>query len=88
MRNFEEMVPRVHHVFDEWPAHKLNNVFLTLQCCMNEVIECNGDNDYRIVHMKKERLERDGRLPRSIRMTQTLPWEDLLQDDNGEDDGD
>jgi hypothetical protein len=69
-KNVSLMVERVTRIFDEWPAQKLNNVFLTLQTCMNQVIECLGDNDYKLVHMNKARLERLGLLPRSIRVTE------------------
>ena len=65
----DDLVLRVAETFEEWPAYKMNNVFLTLQSCMNEVIKCLGDNDYKIQHMNKERLERLGILPRSIRVT-------------------
>ena len=33
---------------------------------MQEVILSNGNNEYEIVHMNKERLERSGTLPVSI----------------------
>jgi hypothetical protein len=47
---------------------KLNDVFLTLQTCMNQIIKAHGSNDYKIVHMDKDRLERLGLSPQSIEM--------------------
>ena len=49
MQNITKMVPRVMTVFQRWPRYKLNNVFLTLQHCMNEIISCNGDNNYCLI---------------------------------------
>ena len=34
---------------------------------MNEIIASNGGNSYAIPHMSKDKLEKDGKLPRSIR---------------------
>ena len=83
-KNVNLMVERVMKIFDEWPAQKLNNVFLTLQTCMNQVIECLGDNDYKLVHMNKGRLERLGLLPRSIRMTEDAERFNESMDDRGD----
>jgi hypothetical protein len=68
-KNINEMVKRVSQIFEEWPCNKLNHVFLTLQTCMNQVIECLGNNTYKIEHMNKPRLERLEVLPRTIEVT-------------------
>ena len=68
-KDIEEMMARVRICFDEYPHNKLNNIFLTLQTCMNEIIDCDGGNHYDIVHLNKLRLERLGELPQSIYMT-------------------
>ena len=68
-KNMDEMVQRVLNVFQNWPSQRLDNTFLTLQCVMNQVIECLGNNDYKLEHMNKKRLEKLGELPRSIRVT-------------------
>ena len=49
----DEMVERVEQVFANWPKEKSNNVFLTLQTCMNKILDANGDNNYKIVHTKR-----------------------------------
>ena len=36
--------------------------WLTLQCCFNQIIPHNGDNDYNIEHILKEKLECTGQL--------------------------
>jgi hypothetical protein len=66
--NIGEFIARVLQLYQTYPHVKLNNVFLTLQTCMNQIIEANGSNDYQLVHMNKARLERIGMLPQSIEM--------------------
>ena len=38
-------------------------MWLTLHSVFNQIILCNGDNDYNIEHLSKEKLERRGQLP-------------------------
>lgn len=93
-QTLEQLVENVLEVWDIYPAYKINNLWLTLQCCMNEIIECHGDNDYRIPHMNKQRLERLGQLPVSIPVTPLVDvWEgeplvniDEISDDDMEED--
>ncbi|KAH0704895.1 hypothetical protein KY289_009971 [Solanum tuberosum] len=47
-------------------VERLNNVFWTLQCCMNEVMKDSGGNNYKVPHMNKERLEEND-LPLQVR---------------------
>ncbi|RHY77922.1 hypothetical protein DYB30_005232 [Aphanomyces astaci] len=44
----------------------LNANFLTLQCCMQEVMRVEGDNCYKIPHMKKAKLAAVGMLPEVV----------------------
>ncbi|XP_026452429.1 uncharacterized protein LOC113352886 [Papaver somniferum] len=61
-----ELVAGVEKSFREYPSYLINNVFLTLQTCMNEILKKKGDNDYYIPHMKKDHLIRIGELPTCI----------------------
>ncbi|XP_026415839.1 uncharacterized protein LOC113311209 [Papaver somniferum] len=61
-----ELVAGVEKSFRECPSYLINNVFLTLQTCMNEILKKKGDNDYYIPHMKKDHLIRIGELPTCI----------------------
>ena len=38
-------------------------MWLTLQSVFNQIILCNGNNDYNIEHLSKEKLEQAGQLP-------------------------
>ena len=80
-----ELMNKVITCFNMYPHAKLNDVFLTLQCCMNKIIEQNGDNDYQIPHINKRGLERQGILPRSIWVTTS---ENLLEADSNNNDSD
>ena len=62
-RNALELIEQVLRAHAEYPAKKINHLFLTLQACMNEIIVSQGNNDYVIPHLSKAKLEREGRLP-------------------------
>ena len=53
----------------EFPRKKIDAGFLTLQCCMNSILECDGGNEYKIEHMSKAKLDHAGQLPISVRAT-------------------
>ena len=69
-KNMNELVESVKSAFDEYSWRKLNNNWLTLQTCFNQIIKNQGSNNYSIVHMNKAQLERLGQLPRSIMATE------------------
>jgi hypothetical protein len=54
--NAEGTAPISSSVVEQYEYSKLNNAFLTLQCCMNSIIDCGGDNSYKIVHMGKGQI--------------------------------
>ncbi|XP_057796058.1 uncharacterized protein LOC131012156 [Salvia miltiorrhiza] len=76
-KNVEELLENVKAAYEEYPPEKLNNVFLTLQGCYQEIIKCKGGNNYKIPHMNKERLSRQGILPRCIQVEESLVKESL-----------
>ena len=61
-----KLIEKVQKCFEDYPHTKINNAFLTLMCCMNEIVKIGGDNCYKIPHMSKAKLEWDGTLPWSI----------------------
>jgi hypothetical protein len=73
------LITHVQRAYDLFPREKINHCWLTLQSCFNEIIEAHGGNDYKIVHMGKERLERNGQLPLVLEVTETA--KDLLGED-------
>ena len=62
----DELVSAVEKAYWEFPVEELNNVFLTLQTCMLEVMKVSGANNYKIPHMNKHKLLRNGHLPECI----------------------
>ncbi|KAL5717415.1 hypothetical protein ACHQM5_010420 [Ranunculus cassubicifolius] len=65
-RTVRELICAVEKSFNEYPAEKLNRVFLTLQMCMREIMKVEGSNKYKIPHMNKARWEREGNLPTQV----------------------
>ena len=50
----------------------LNKVFLSLQEAMKGVLQCKGDNNYRLKHMKNDKLLKDNMLPVALHCDQEL----------------
>ena len=72
-----ELIDKVETCFNNYHVNKLNHIWLTLQSCMNEIIEEKGDNKYKIPHTNKARLERLNQLPISLAVTQEAHNYDL-----------
>jgi hypothetical protein len=62
----EEIMDCVTQAYNEYPANKLNRMWVTLQSIYNCVIETHGYNVYKIPHMNKEKLERENLQPRAL----------------------
>jgi len=58
--------------FLEQNRKNLNKVFLSLQQAMTAVLQCKGDNNYRLKHMSKDKLMNDNTLPVSLNCDQEL----------------
>ena len=81
--NEEELIKSVEKAYGEYPWHKLNRVWLTLQSCFNMITENDGGNDYKIPHMGKESLDRRGLLPPVLDVTPAATaWLNPTMDDD------
>ena len=81
--NEEELIKLVEKAYGEYPHHKLNHVWLTLQSCLNKIIENDGGNDYKILHMGKQSLQRRGLLPVVLDVTPAASaWLNPTMDDD------
>ena len=67
MSNIDDLIKCTEDAYNNIPTTKVENVFLTLQCCMEASMKEMGRNSYKIPHTSKEKLRREGRLPISIR---------------------
>ena len=87
--NEEELIKSVEKAYGEYPMHKLNYVWLTLQSCLNMIIENDGGNNYKIPHMGKESLARRGLLPGVLDVTPAASaWLNPMMDDDSSQDSD
>ena len=66
VRGLDDLIQAVSSAFDNLLPETLNKVFLTLQECMNQIMEVDGSNRYTVPHMSKDQLSRRGELPVSI----------------------
>jgi hypothetical protein len=62
----DDLIQNVTIEYENYNPVILNQVFLTLQSCMIQVLKDNGGNKYKIAHMNKERLEAQGMLPKAF----------------------
>ena len=83
------LIASVNQAFDQYEWRKLRNSWLTLQCCYTSIIESYGSNHYKIEHMNKAKLEREGKLPSAIVVTdwasQFYPESDNEMEDDTDD---
>ena len=87
--NEEELIKSVEKAYGEYPYCKLNHVWLTLQSSLNMIVENDGGNDYQILHMGKESMERRGLLPWVLDVTPTAnAWLNPTMDDDSDQDSD
>lgn len=63
--------------FENFLSVKSNHIFLTLQSCMTEIMKAKGSHKYKIPHMKKVMLEKDGKLLNQIKCDLMLVQEIL-----------
>ena len=62
-KNEEELIQSVSMAYESYPWNKINHTWLTLQCFFNQIIMHNRDNNNKIDHISKEKLECIGKLP-------------------------
>jgi len=65
-RTIDNLIENVQKTWDAYDASSLNRIWLTHQSVLDEIILNDGGNDYDIPHINKDRLERMGKLPESL----------------------
>ena len=62
--NIDELVTMVTEAYWDFPSIKIEKGFVTLATVIDQILVCRGDNTYKIPHIGKDRMIRDGTLPR------------------------
>ncbi|CAN0057340.1 unnamed protein product, partial [Scytosiphon promiscuus] len=62
-RTVDQLISAVKDAWQAVTPVVLNRVWLSLQACLQETMLAGGDNDYKIPHLHKEKLENAGTLP-------------------------
>ncbi|XP_028787991.1 uncharacterized protein LOC114743975 [Neltuma alba] len=71
----DDLIAAVIRSFESFPSTKSNKIFLTLQCCMVEILKDRGSNKYDLPHIRKEVMEKEGPLPNQIKCDPKLVQE-------------
>ncbi|KAH7847324.1 hypothetical protein Vadar_024741 [Vaccinium darrowii] len=71
-KTIDELVDAVEKSFEEMSSDNLNRVFLTLQSCMIEIMKVNRGNNYKLPHMGKSHLIRNGILPSQLQCDRAI----------------
>ena len=61
--NANQLIKMVLDTFAAYDKGKLNRIWLTYMMVLNKILEHGGRNDYKLGHLKKAKLERQGQLP-------------------------
>ncbi|XP_074282795.1 uncharacterized protein LOC141607339 [Silene latifolia] len=81
IKTVDDLVNEVMQAFIDYSPSKLNNIFLSLQAVMVEIMKCKGHNNFSLPHMGKGHLVAIGMLPRNLEVNVELVREciDYLQ---------
>lgn len=74
-KTMDGLINAVVNSFHDLTAITLNNVFLSLQGCMIEIMKLQGNNCYKIPHMGKGALIRSDRHPLNLEVPMELAIE-------------
>jgi hypothetical protein len=83
----DELIEHVRAAYAAYNPRTLNKVWLTHQQCMIKCMEERGSNKYKLPHMRKGALEREGLLPTSLHIpiklaSQTQALVDAVDNEN------
>jgi hypothetical protein len=83
-KNVDELINQVEQAFNDFDPRKIEKGYVTLQSVLEEIILCNGDNNYRIPHLKKDSyLRQNGQLQWQLRASEKV-LESLIESDEME----
>jgi len=65
-KNELELIAMVQAALEDCPIVTLKKLWATHQSVVNEITKCAGHNQFKIPHMNKDKLEKEGRLSRRL----------------------
>ncbi|KAK9725658.1 hypothetical protein RND81_05G160500 [Saponaria officinalis] len=71
-KNVEELVKNVQDAYERETVECLDNVWLSLQACMVEMMKMKGHNNYKLPHLRKAAQRLQGTLPRDLVVDEEL----------------
>ncbi|XP_074313741.1 uncharacterized protein LOC141648934 [Silene latifolia] len=71
-KTVDDLVNEVMQAFVDYSPSKLNNIFLSLQAVMVEIMKCKGHNNFSLPHLEKGHLTAIGMLPRNLEVNVEL----------------
>ena len=66
-KTIDDLVSVTEGAFADMESTKLNDVFLSYHLAMESAMKVGGGNNYKLQHIGKEKLRREGRLPIAIK---------------------
>ena len=76
-KTINELVSAIVKSFETFSTVESNKIFLTLQSHMIEIMKAKGSNKYKIPHIKKAMLQREGWFPTQMKCDPSLVQEVL-----------
>jgi hypothetical protein len=73
LKTIKDIIAAVKRSWNEYDCNRINKAFLSLFMNYNMVLQCEGDNKYKVPHMQKDLLERAGLLPTKIAVIEPIP---------------
>ena len=75
--NLKEQIESDEQAYDAYEVKTLAKVYVTLQSVLLEIMKNQGGNTYKLTHMGKDKLIREGNLPNILEVDSTLYEETL-----------
>jgi antitoxin component of RelBE/YafQ-DinJ toxin-antitoxin module len=75
--SLKELIESVEQAYDAYDVNTLAKVYVTLQSVLVQIMKNQGGNTYKIIHMGKDKLIKEGNLPDTLEVDSELYEETL-----------
>lgn len=69
-QSIEGLIENVQQAFDNCSPKLIDNILISHQACLDEIIKRNGDNDYNLPHLSKNKQRRSGNFLTSLQVSE------------------